>query len=313
MNIVFLGSAKFAVLPLKLLLGTHHDISCVVTQPDRRKGRGLSIAATPVKTLALEAGLKLYQPRDINAPESIKTLKGLEPDLLVVIAYGQILSQAALNIPRIFSVNLHASLLPKYRGAAPINWAVIKGEPVSGVTVIKMSPRMDAGPMIMQDKADIGGTDTSVTLEEKLSDKGAHLILQSLKAIESGNYKLTPQDEKEVILAPKLKKQDGLIRWDEPAQDICNLIKGCIPWPGAFTYYDNKLLKIYKGRVARISGHYIPGEIVKVHKEGISVFTGKDGLLIEELQIEGKRRMQADEFIAGNKVKGGEILGKNKK
>lgn len=231
MNIIFLGSAQFAVPSLKILLSTNHRISCVVTQPDRQKGRGLSIAGTPVKTTASEAGLKLYQPKDVNTPEAIKILKNLNPDLLVVIAYGQILSQEILNIPKLFAVNLHASILPKYRGAAPINRAIINGESATGVTIIKMVRQMDAGPVILQKAVDISETDTSVTLEEKLSDIGAHLLLQSLKLIENGEYKLIPQDEAKVIFAPKLKKEDGLIKWDKPAQDIYNLIRGCIVWP----------------------------------------------------------------------------------
>ncbi len=313
MNIIFLGSAQFAVPSLKILLSTNHRISCVVTQPDRQKGRGLSIAGTPVKTTASQARLKLYQPKDVNTPEAIKILKNLNPDLLVVIAYGQILSQEILNIPKLFAVNLHASTLPKYRGAAPINRAIINGESATGVTIIKMVRQMDAGPVILQKAVDISDMDTSVTLEEKLSDIGAHLLLQSLKLIENGEYKLIPQDEAKVIFAPKLKKEDGLIKWDKPAQDIYNLIRGCIVWPGAFTYYKGKLLKIFKARVIRLSERHLPGEIINVSKECISVFTGKDGLAIEELQIEGKRRMHPEEFIAGNKIGIGETLGNNKK
>jgi methionyl-tRNA formyltransferase len=315
MNIIFLGSAQFAAPSLKILMSTNHRISCIVTQPDRHKGRGLSIAGTPIKTVALEEGLKLYQPKDINTPEAIEILKNLNPDLLVVIAYGQILSQGILNIPRIFAVNLHASILPKYRGAAPINWAIINGESTTGLTIIKMARQMDAGPIILQKKVGISDGDTSVTLEEKLSDMGAHLLLQSLKTIESGEYNLIPQDEEQVIFAPKLKKEDGLIKWDKPAQDIYNLIRGCIPWPGAFTYYEGKLLKIYKARVSSQVLEFAssnPGEILEASKEGIVIFTGKGNIIIEELQIEGKRRMAAGDFIAGYKILPREILGTKK-
>jgi methionyl-tRNA formyltransferase len=312
MNIVFFGSAEFSVPSLRILLSTNHRISCVVTQPDRKKGRGLNISATAVKAVALKEGLKLYQPKDINAPEAIKVLKDLNPELLVVIAYGQILSQEILDIPRIFSVNLHASILPRYRGAAPINWAIINGESSTGVTVMKMVRQMDAGPIIQQNKINISDTDDSLTLEGKLSDMSAHLLLEALKLIESGQYKLVPQKEAEATFAPKLKKEDGLIKWGKPAQDIYNLIRGCIPWPGAFTYHKDKLVKIFKARVIKLSGRHLPGEIISVTKEHISVFTGKDALAIEELQMEGKRRMPAQEFIAGNKIRSGEILGNKK-
>jgi len=315
MNIVFLGSAQFAVPSLKLLLSTEHKISCVVTQPDRQKGRGLSVASTAVKTVALEEGLQIYQPEDINAAQAITLLKKLNPELFVVIAYGQILSEELLDIPKIVAINLHASILPKYRGAAPINRAIINGESATGVTVIKMTRQMDAGPIILQKEIDISSDDTSVTLEEKLSDIGAHLLLQAIKLIESGKYDLMPQDEEGVIFAPKLKKEDGLIKWYKPAQDIYNLIRGCIGWPGTFTYYKAKLLKIYKARViklAGLSGEHLHGEIIKVSREGIAVLTGKDGLLIEELQMEGKKMMQAEEFVAGYKTESGETLGDKK-
>jgi methionyl-tRNA formyltransferase len=315
MNIVFLGSADFAVPSLKLLLTTDHKISCVVTQPDRQKGRGLSVAGTAVKTVALEEDLQIYQPEDINAAGTITLLKKLNPELFVVIAYGQILSEELLDIPEIFAINLHASILPRYRGAAPINWAIINGESTTGVTVIKMTRQMDAGPIILQKEIGISTDDTSVTLEERLSGIGAHLLLQAIKLIETGKYDLVPQDEEGVVFAPKLKKEDGLIKWDKPAQDIYNLIRGYIPWPGAFTYYQGKLLKIYKARVSSRVLEFAssnPGEILEASKEGIAVFTGKGNIIIEELQIEGKRRMAAGDFIAGYKILPREILGTKK-
>ncbi|MGE5197179.1 MAG: methionyl-tRNA formyltransferase [Deltaproteobacteria bacterium] len=313
MNIVFFGSAQFAVPSLKILLGTHHKVSAAVTQPDRHKGRGLAIASTPVKSVAEEAGLKVYQPESINTLEAAHFLKGLGPDLFVVIAYGQIISQKLLDIPRLLAVNVHASLLPKYRGAAPINWAIINGETTTGVTVMKMVRQMDAGPVIAQEKISIDNDDNARTLERKLSDLGAHLLLQSLKSIENGRYALLPQDDAKVVLASKLRKEDGLIKWDVPAQDIYNRIRGCVGWPGAFTHYEGKLMKIYRARVAAVShasGRGRPGEIIKISREGISVYTAKDILIIEELQIEGRKRMDAAQFISGYKVAAGKILGK---
>ena len=315
MDIVFFGSSNFAVPSLKALKTSGHKISCVVTQPDRKKGRGLSVGATLIKQLAEEFNLKTYQPENINIPEAIKFLKGLNPDLFVVIAYGQILSSDILNIPKALSVNLHASLLPKYRGAAPINWAVIKGEKTTGITVMKMAKEMDAGPIIQQKEIEISNLDTSVTLEDKLSPLAAQLLLTTLSSIEDNSYSLIPQDENKVSFSPKLKKEDGRIDWNKPASDIYNLIRGCISWPGAFTYYSDKLLKIYKARVSSQVLEFAssnPGEILEASKEGIAVFTGKGNIIIEELQIEGKRRMRVEEFIAGHKILPREILGQKK-
>jgi methionyl-tRNA formyltransferase len=269
------------------------------------------LEGTPTKNAALEAGLKIYQPQNTNTEESIEFLKTLNADLFVVIAYGQILSQEILDIPKIFSINLHASLLPKYRGAAPINWAIIRGEKTTGVTVIKMTARMDAGAIIMQKETAINNEDTAVTLEDKLSNLGAQALLESLTAIEDNKFNLTAQDERGLSFAPKLKKKDGLINWKEPAGEISNLIRGCLGWPGAFTYYKGKLLKIYKAEVSllpQLSSPPPQGEIIKVDKSGIVVAAGDGGIIIEELQIEGSKRMNAEEFVAGHKVLPGEKL-----
>ncbi|MCM8780901.1 MAG: methionyl-tRNA formyltransferase, partial [Candidatus Omnitrophica bacterium] len=195
MNIVFFGSANFAVPFLRAILKTDHNISCVVTQPDRQKGRGLSLSSTSVKTTALEYALSVYQPTKINATDVINFLRDLNPDLFVVIAYGQMLSQEILDIPKIFSINVHASLLPKYRGAAPISWAIIKGEKKTGITIIKMSHQMDAGPVIQQKEINIEDDDTVFTLQDKLSELGTQMLLDCLRNIENNNYTLTSQDE----------------------------------------------------------------------------------------------------------------------
>jgi methionyl-tRNA formyltransferase len=309
MNIVFFGSSQFAAPALKALIGSGHEISCVVTQPDSQKGRGLRLAETAVKKVAQEANLKIYQPQRINTAEALRLLKGLKPDLFVVVAYGQILSKGLLEIPKIFSINVHASLLPRYRGAAPINWAIINGERKSGITIIRMTEEMDAGAILLQRATDILGQDTAVTLAEKLSDLGANLLLDSLRLIRDNKINLILQNEAEASFAPKLKKEDGLICWNKAAREVHNQIRGCLNWPGAFTYYKGNLLKIYKATV-KASGHQgiavSAGEIVGVAKEGISVATGKDNLVIEELQMEGRRRMEAGEFIAGHKISAGE-------
>lgn len=313
MNIIFFGSSQFAVPTLKALLETAHKISCVVTQPDRQKGRGLHFEGTAVKTTAEAGGLKVYQPTSVNVMEAVRFLKDLNPDLFIVISYGQILSQEVLDIPKIFSLNIHASLLPKYRGAAPINRALIKGEKATGITIIKMTQKMDAGAIIMQKELGIEDDDTAITLEDKLSKISAELLVMSLNPIENNTYALLAQDEKEASFAGKLKKEDGLIKWDKPACSIHNLVRAVLVWPGAFTYHKGKLLKIYKTRVIPLSRYPVvpsPGKIMEVSKDGVVVATGKDYLSIEELQLEGKRRMKVEEFIAGHKIFAGEILGK---
>lgn len=312
MNIIFFGSSEFAVPSLGGLLTTKHSVSCIVTQPDKQKGRGLHLEATFVKALAIKNGLRIYQPQHINTEEAAKFLKDLKPDLFVVIAYGQILSSDILSIPRIFAINAHASVLPKFRGAAPINWAIIKGEENTGVTIIKMTEKMDAGPVIGQKLIGIKEDDDAVSLEGKISRIANDLLLQSISAIENNNYTLTEQDEKEATFAPKLRKEDGLIYWHKPARDISNLIKGCLGWPGAYTHYKGKILKIYKAGVFHPSSfipHLLPGSITQVDKDGIVVATGRDSLIIRELQLEGKRRMESREFILGHKIEAGETLG----
>lgn len=313
MNIVFFGSSNFAVPPLKALLSCRGSVSCVVTQPDKQKGRHLHFAGTAVKEAALASGVAIYQPDNVNNKEAAEFLKSLRPELFVVIAYGQILSQEILDIPKTIPINLHASLLPKYRGAAPINWAIIKGEKKTGVTIIKMTSRMDAGPVILQEESEITDEDTAVSLEGRLSDLGARLLRSVISSIEENNYKLKPQDEAGVTFAPKLKKKDGMIDWHKSAMDIRNLIRACERWPGAFTCYKGKLLKIYKAKVIPFSPKAlspVAGMIEDVSRDGMVVCTGGGSLVIEELQIEGKRRMRVEEFTAGHKISVGEVLNK---
>lgn len=327
MNIIFFGSSHFSVPTLKALLGAQYEISCVVTQPDKKRGRGLRITGTPIKEFATASGLPIYDPEKINIEESIQFLTRLNPDLFVVIAYGQILSQELLDVPSIMSLNLHASLLPSYRGAAPIRWAIIKGEKETGVTAIKMTVALDSGPVIMQKKIAINYEDTYVTLENTLSSIAAQVSVEVIEAIKNNTYTLIPQDKNKIFFAPKLKKDDGLIHWNKSAFEIYNQIRGCWGWPGAFTYLNDKLLKIFKAgerpftplpvrphALARGAGFTavcpLPGQIVDISKDGLYVATGKGIMVIEELQLEGKRKMTAQEFTAGHQIQYGDILGK---
>lgn len=285
----------------------------MVTQPDKKKGRHLHLDCTDVKVAAKQAGLEVFQPEDINSLKAQEYLKRYLSDLFVVVAYGQILSQEILDIPKIFALNLHASLLPKYRGAAPINWAIIHGEETTGLTIMRVIRKMDSGPILMQKKVAIGACDDSIILEDKLRRFGAELLLEALKEIKNSTYKLTDQDEKKAVFAPKLKKDDGYIDWARPAAEIYNLVRGSLPWPGAFTYYKGKLLKIYKVRCLegfKPQGAFRSAEVAEVSKDEIIVLTGKGALAIEELQPEGARRLSAKEFIIGHKIKGRDVFGK---
>ena len=312
MKIIFLGSAHFAVAALEALIKTEHEVVCVVTQPDKQKGRHLKLAATDVKNTAITAGLKTFQPENINSKDSVKFLKSLDADLFVIVAYGQILSQDVLDIPKIMPINIHASLLPRYRGAAPINWAIINGDKKTGITIMYVTLKMDSGPVIMQKEIKIEDKDTAVSLEEKLRLYGSQLLMEALVIIDNRNYRLVEQDEDKVVYAPKMKKEIGLIDWNTPAVNIHNQIKGVVPWPGAFTSYRKKLLKIFQAQVLPIfpSHKPLPGEVIRADKHGIVVACSRGFLEIKELQLEAGKRMSAQNFIIGHQLTVGEVLGK---
>ena len=312
MKIVFFGSAHFAVPALEAIIKSKHELVCVVTQPDKQKGRHLHLAGTDVKSMAVAAKLKVFQPENIKSKESIEFLKNLDADLFVIVAYGQIFSQELLDIPKIMPLNIHASLLPRYRGAAPINWAIINGDKKSGVSIMFVTLKMDSGPVILQRGVTIEDKDTSVSLEEKLRVCGAELLMETLKNITNKDYRLLEQDEDKVIIAPKLKKEVGLLDWNASATVIHNQIRGMLPWPGAYTCYRRKVLKIFRADVLPIFPNHkpAPGEVVRADKHGIVVACGRGFLDIKELQLEAGKRMSAMSFIIGHKLATGDILGK---
>ncbi len=314
MDIIFFGSGHFAVPSLAAIRAAGHTVSCVVTQPDRKKGRGLHLEGTPVKIAAQEAGLAIYQPVILNAPGPLEYLSALKPDLLVVIAYGQILSADILKIPRLGAINAHASLLPRYRGAAPINWAIINGEKTTGVTIIKMNERMDAGAVVTQEPCPITDADTAVTLEHKLSELAVPLVIKTLECLQQHSCHAVPQDEHRISFAPKMHKHTGLIHWGKPAVRIHDLVRGCLEWPGAFTYYKGKLLKLFDTSVTTLpesSDAMEPGRIVVVTPDHIVVACADGALHIAELQLEGGKRMPAHVFIAGHRVAAGDSFEEN--
>jgi methionyl-tRNA formyltransferase len=316
MNIIFFGSSSFSVLSLDALLKSGCKVSLVVTQPDKKKGRGLHLGATAVKDRSIQLGLPVFQPECVNSVQSLNVLRDLKPDLFVVIAYGQILSRDVLSIPGIFCLNAHASLLPKYRGAAPINWALIRGDKLTGVSIIKMIDKMDAGPVLSSKEVPIDDDDTVISLDDKLRIEAAGLLVEAVGLIEKNDYELTPQDEQGLTYAPRLSKKDGFINWNSTAGGIHNLVRGCFNWPGAYTYYKGKLLKIYRSLVIEEGDALMsqtPSEIIKVSRDEIVVAAAKGSLSIKELQLEGRRRMTVEEFLGGHKVLPGERLGYEKK
>ncbi|MFA4991717.1 MAG: methionyl-tRNA formyltransferase [Candidatus Omnitrophota bacterium] len=302
MKIIFFGSSNFAIPILDVLI-KEEDVALIVTQPDRKKGRDLAMGHTPVKDYAEKNKIKIYQPLRVNDSASIAYLKKADADLFVVVSFGQILSRAVLAVPKKFSLNVHASLLPKYRGAAPINRAIAGGEKATGVTIMRMNEKMDEGDIVLQGSVRIDDEDDAVSLAEKLSRKGAELVRETLRAIRNNELDSAPQDSAKATYAPKLKKDDGLIDWTGSAEEIRGRVRAFVPWPGCFTYLDKKMLKIWKAEPAGAPAEDArPGEVLKADKDGILVKTGKGVLRIKELQLEGSRRMTAEEFIAGHKL-----------
>lgn len=308
MNIVFFGTSEFAIPSLEALVKAGQKVLAVVTQPDRKRGRNLKLSPPPTKVLAQTKGIPVFQPQDASGAESASYLKRLDADLFVVISFGQILKREILSIPKFYAINVHGSLLPKYRGAAPTNWAVMNGDNVSGVTVIKMNEKMDEGDMILKREVAIGLDDTNVTLSEKLSEAGANALVETIGLIEDGKtLKLEKQESVKATYAPKLKKEDGLIDWNMSAAKIHNRVRGLIPWPGAYTYYDGKVLKVLKTAVIASTDEKAEnGEVIEIAKErGIVVRTGSGGLVIQYLQLEGKKALDAASFIRGHRIERG--------
>jgi len=312
MKLIFFGTSEFAVPALTALAGSAHTVSLVVTQPDRISGRKLLQKDSPVKQETRRLRLPLFQSDDVSSTESIERLKDLEPDLFVVVAFGQILREELLAVPKRYAINIHGSLLPLYRGAAPVNWAIMRGEKETGVTIIRMNRYMDAGQIILKKKTDIGPDDNGITMGKKLSELGASLLLDALVLIEKGKAIFTEQDETAATYAPKLKKEFGKIEWRKPAAELNNLIRGLLPWPGAFTYVNGKILKVIEAEEAEVSAQdrFEPGAVAQIIKgEGIAVKTGVNCLMIKTLQLEGKKAMSADTFLRGYRLEIDDRLG----
>lgn len=309
MRIIFMGTPDFSVGTFEALIAAGHDIVLAVTQPDKPKGRGGKMQYSPVKEKALEYGIPVFQPKKVREAECIDKLRAYEADIMVVIAFGQILPKEILEMTRFGCVNVHASLLPKYRGAAPIQWAVINGERVSGVTTMQMDEGLDTGDMIMKAEVELDEKETGGSLFDKLSEAGASLCVETLRAIEEGTAAFEKQGETTTEYARMLHKDMGSIDWKNDAQTIERLIRGLNPWPSAYTKWDGKVMKLWEADVVPQNSKAAPGTVVSVEKDGFCVQTG-DGLLkVRSLQIPGKKRMEADAFLRGYKIEEGCGLG----
>lgn len=335
MRIVFMGTPDFAVGALEALIGAGHQVAAVVTQPDKPKGRGKEVQMTPVKVCAQKYGIPVFQPVKVKEPEAVETLRGYQADIFVVAAFGQLLSEEILAMPKYGCVNIHASLLPKYRGAGPIQWAIINGEKITGVTIMQMDKGLDTGDMLFQTEVEIASDETADTLHDKLAAAGARLIVEALEKIETGEVTPVKQNDADSCYAKMLQKSMGKIDWQMEAEKLDCLIRGLISWPGASTVYRGKTLKIWQEEVVleeasagSVSpgqkrtaengvteqekevavGNALPGTVVRVDKDAFYVQTGKGVLKVLAVQPEGKKRMAVKDFLLGYPVKTGETL-----
>ena len=312
MRVIFFGTPDFSVGTLEALMDAGHQVVLVVTQPDKPKGRGEVMQYTPVKEVALAHDIPVFQPKKIRDPESLKELKKYDADVMVVIAFGQILPKEVLAMTPYGCINVHASLLPAYRGAAPIQWAVINGEKESGVTTMQMDTGLDTGDMIMRTVVPLDEKETGETLHDKLAAAGAALCVETLKALEEKTATWEKQGETTTAYASMLKKDMGKINWSDSAVKIERLIRGLNSWPSAFTYLNGKVLKIWDGDVyGEADGNadeMAPGTIVKIEKDGFFVQCGEGLLKVNELQLQGKKRMDAGAFLRGARIKEGDVL-----
>ena len=310
MKIIYMGTPEFAVPALETLATSRHEVSLVVTQPDRSKGRSGKPVAPPVKECAQKYGIPVFQPVKVRVEEAVRRLEEENADIIIVAAYGQILPSSILNMTRFGCVNIHGSLLPKYRGAAPIQWAVINGEQKSGITIMQMDEGVDTGDILMQSETPLSPRETAQSLYDRLSVMGGSMILEALDAIENGTAVRTKQDESLASHTRMLKKDMGRIDWNAGAYEIDRLIRGVYPWPGAFTTLDGRQLKIWAAEVAEgMQTTFGPGRVQEVRKDALLIGTGDGVLAVHELQLEGKKRLPAGSFLLGSNLKPGDPVG----
>jgi len=309
LHAIFMGTPDFAVPCLDMMVKEGYHIDAVVTQPDRPKGRGQKLAYSPVKQAALEYNLPVLQPQSIKTDDFYNQISAFQPDVIIVIAFGQFLPKRILDLPSNGCINVHASLLPKYRGSAPIHWAIINGETVSGITTMYMDVGMDTGDMIIKSEIPILPGDTTGSLHDKLQDLGAKVLSETLQQIAAGTAMRTPQNEEEATYAKLLCRNTECIDWHQPAASIHNLVRGLNPWPGAYCTFRNKTLKIWQTRVYDAAAPCSqPGQVIQLTQEGLVLETGKGTIELLEVQPESKRRMKASDFVCGYCMTKGNML-----
>ncbi|MGD1210200.1 MAG: methionyl-tRNA formyltransferase [Candidatus Acidiferrales bacterium] len=311
MRIVFCGTPAFAVPSLRHLIAQpDFRVEAVVTQPDRPRGRGQETAGSPVKDAAVAAGIPVYQPEKIKSEEAYDYFKRLAPDVVVIIAYGQIIPQRLIDIPRLGWINLHASLLPKYRGAAPVNWAIVNGETRTGLTTMQIDAGLDSGPILLKRETEIGPDETTPELTVRLAELGGPLVEETLRKLDQGEITPAAQDNSRATFAPILKKDDGRIDWSLSAHKIYNRIRGLQPWPGAFTTFRGKTCQIWGKPLRPISAGGMPGAILPTREDGLLVICGGSTVLrVEQVQLEGRNRVTDGGFMNGARIVPGERFG----
>jgi methionyl-tRNA formyltransferase len=307
-GIIFMGTPEFAVPALKALHKNDQDIALVVTQPDRPKGRGRKLTPSPVKETATNLGYPVIQPVSVRTAEFMSCFEKYTPDFIVVVAFGHIIPKNILAIPKIATINVHASLLPKYRGPAPIQWAIINEEKETGVTTMLMDEGLDTGDILLSSKLKIASDDTSGTLHGRLADLGADLLIQTLNAYETGDINPAPQDHTQATYAPILKKNDGRMNWKLPAESLEAFIRGMTPWPGAFSFHEQKRLKFFKAKAIVMNTEASPGTVIKSFPDELWISTGKGVLSIMELQGASGKRLLIKDFLRGYKLPPGTLL-----
>jgi methionyl-tRNA formyltransferase len=315
MKVVFLGTPRFAVPCLAALVTAGHDVAAVYTQPDRPKGRGQALALSPVKEAALRLSLRLRQPERIRSPEVVEELAGVEATAMVIVGYGQIIPPAIIDLPRLGIVNVHASLLPRWRGAAPIQWSIAAGDTTTGVTTMMINAGLDTGDILLQSQTTIGAEETSLELNARLSVTGAELLIETLDLLERGECPRKPQGDAGVTLARILRKEDGLIDWRMAAQEISNRARGFLPWPGAWTSFQGQRFNLWKCRPVLSSewmvGESLPPGLMHAIGKRLLVGTGSGVLELLEVQMEGRNRMPAAAFLNGTRLTGDDMLGEH--
>ena len=308
-NILFMGTPEFAVPSLEKLVGQGYPVIAVVTQPDRPKGRGKQLAPPPVKVWAEEHHLPVLQPERVKDQEFMDAFRRLKPDLVAVAAFGQILPKGILDLPPLGCINVHPSLLPKYRGAAPLNWTIIRGETATGVTIMRMDEGMDSGDILIQEETPLGPEETFGELQDRLAERGADLLLKTIGMVTDGTVRRTPQDHASATFAPRLKKENGVIDWHRHADEIVRLIRGLSPSPCAYSFLQGRTLKIFSAAARKSPIGQIPGTVLAVTPEGLPIAAGEGLVFLREVQAEGKKRMPVQDFLRGVRLRPGDRLG----